>query len=316
MKLDERHLAQLAAVVQHGSVTEGAASLHLTQPAVSRTIAALERRLGEPLFVRGRRPLRPTALGRALAAQGQGILAASRRASETVARHREGLAGLVRLGGTPFFVDALIATMLAGFHRTAPDVRVEQRYGYTGELVRQIRADELDVAVCPVDFVDERSGLAFRELLPGRNVVACGRDHPLVGRRRVAGAELLAHPWIAPPPGSPLFDDLRRMLLALGADEVAVRYAGGSLASVVGYLEASEALAILPHSVVFAHRRGGRITALPFEVEHPPRALGLLSPDAAAASPAVARLLDHLEGEFEALAHLIRRHERAVVWGD
>ena len=67
MKIDERHLVQLAAVVKAGGVTEGAALLGLSQPAISRTIAMLERRLGEPLFVKGRRPLQPTPLGRALA---------------------------------------------------------------------------------------------------------------------------------------------------------------------------------------------------------------------------------------------------------
>ena len=78
MKIDERHLVQLAAVVQAGGVTEGAAMLGLSQPAVSRTLAMLERRLGEPLFLKGRRPLQPTPLGRALADHGQAMLTASR----------------------------------------------------------------------------------------------------------------------------------------------------------------------------------------------------------------------------------------------
>ena len=74
MKLDERHLIQLAAVINAGGVTEGAELLGMTQPAVSRTLALLEKRLGEPLFVKGRRPLRPTPFGRALADHGQAML--------------------------------------------------------------------------------------------------------------------------------------------------------------------------------------------------------------------------------------------------
>ena len=81
MKIDERHLVQLAAVVQMGAVTEAAALLGLSQPAVSRTLSMLEKRLGEPLFLKGRRPLRPTPLGRALADHGQTMLAASRKAA-------------------------------------------------------------------------------------------------------------------------------------------------------------------------------------------------------------------------------------------
>ncbi|MFZ3580659.1 helix-turn-helix domain-containing protein [Loktanella sp. DJP18] len=53
-------MAQLAAVVDAGGVTEGAHLLGMTQPAVSRTLAAMEKRLGERLFLPGRRPLVPT----------------------------------------------------------------------------------------------------------------------------------------------------------------------------------------------------------------------------------------------------------------
>ena len=100
MKIDERHLAQLAAVVQAGGVTEGATMLGLSQPAVSRTLAMLEKRLGEPLFLKGRRPLQPTPLGRALADHGQAILTSARKASTLVEGFRHGRTGLVRIGGT------------------------------------------------------------------------------------------------------------------------------------------------------------------------------------------------------------------------
>ena len=46
MKIDERHLVQLAAVIETGGVTEGAFLLGMTQSAVSRTISMLEKRIG------------------------------------------------------------------------------------------------------------------------------------------------------------------------------------------------------------------------------------------------------------------------------
>lgn len=126
MKIDERHLIQLAAVVKTGGVTEGAALLGMAQPAVSRTLSMLEKRLGEPLFLKGRRPLQPTPLGRALADHGQTMLAASRKASDTIESFRVGKGGTVRIGGTPFFMDALIAGMIAEFQNQHPDVRIDQ----------------------------------------------------------------------------------------------------------------------------------------------------------------------------------------------
>jgi DNA-binding transcriptional LysR family regulator len=315
MKIDERHLIQLAAVVQAGGVTEGAALLGLSQPGVSRTIAMLEKRLGEPLFIKGRRPLQPTPLGRALADHGQAMLAASRKASALVEGFRHGRTGLVRVGGTPFFMDALIAGMIAGFQNAYPEVRVEQSYGYLPELRAAIVADRIDLAICPIDMLDEGSGMQFRELLPGRNVVACRVTHPLLMKRKPNPAELLDYPWIAPPPGSPLLADLRSLVLSLGATETKIRYAGGSLTSAINYMKASDALTILPHSVVFAYRNEKAITALPVNIPHPERALGLLRRTGDLGAPAIEAFAMHILKSFENLRHLIKRHEQSVVWG-
>jgi DNA-binding transcriptional LysR family regulator len=275
----------------------------------------LERRLGEPLFLKGRRPLQPTPLGRALADPGQAMLAASRKASELVDSFRPGQSGVVRVGGTPFFMDALISTMIAEFHNAHPDVRVDQSHGYLPDLRAAILADRIDLAICPVDILEEGSGLSFREILPGRNVVACRTGHPLVARRRIGGGELLNFPWVAPPPGSPLHDDLRSLLLSFGATEIKIRYSGGSLASAVNYLKHTDALAVLPHSVVFAYRNDKSITALPVKVPHPERALGLLRSEAAPRAPATDAFARLVEDSFGKLRLLISRHEQAVIWG-
>lgn len=315
MKIDERHLIQLAAVVQAGGVTEGAALLGLSQPAVSRTLGMLERRLGEDLFVRGRRPLLPTPLGRQLAELGQAMLAASRRASELVDSFRQGRSGQVRLAGTPFFMDALVSDVLASFHNTHPDVRIDQSYGYVAELQALLLAGRIDLAVCPIDILDEGSGLVFEEILPGRNVVACRTTHPLLARRKLRASELLDYPWIAPPPGSPLMADLRSLLLSLGATEIRVRYSGASLTSTMMYLKGTDALTVLPHGVVFAFRKEGSLTALPVTIPHPQRALGLLRAAGAPRAPTVDALARHISASFESLRLLIKRHEQAVVWG-
>jgi DNA-binding transcriptional LysR family regulator len=315
MKLDERHLVQLAAVVQAGGVTEGAAMLGMSQPAVSRTLSQLEKRLGEPLFVRGRRPLVPTPLGRSLADHGQIILSAARAASEAVDSFRRGTSGTVRVGGTPFFTDGLISGMIASFQNAYPDIAVQQSYGYLADLRAMLEADRIDLAICPIDILDEGSGLAFEEVLPGRNVVACRSTHPLLMKRKPKAADLLEYAWIAPPPGSPLRTDLRSILHSLGVTEIKIRYSGGSLASVLNYMTATDALTVLPHSVVFAFRKERPITALPIKIPHPDRALGLLRLSAAPRSPAVDRFARHIVGAFADLSQLIKRHEQAVVWG-
>ncbi|MDM9620518.1 LysR family transcriptional regulator [Rhizobium sp. S96] len=315
MKIDERHLIQLAAVVKTGGVTEGAALLGLAQSAVSRTLSMLERRVGEPLFIKGRRPLQPTSFGLALAEHGFVMLAASRKASDLVESFRIGNSGVVRVGGTPFFMDSLIAGLCAEFQVTHPDVRIDQSYGYFPDLRAGLKADQIDIAICPIDILDEGSGLEFQQILPGRNVIACGVTHPLLLKRKPQPSQLLNYPWVAPPPGSPLLADLRALLLSFGGTEIKVRYSGGSLMGVINYLKVSDALTVMPHSVVFAQRKERSITALPINIPHPERALAILKRVDAPRAPAVEQFANHIRSGFQTLRHLIKRHEEAVIWG-
>ena len=313
MKFEERHLAQLAAVVDAGGVTEGAARLGLSQPAVSRTLSAMEKRLGEPLFEAGRRPLVPTLIARQLAAHGKVILEASRKASETVQSFRRGSAGTVRIAGVPFFMDAFIGRMIGEFQRREPDIRVDQSYGHVPELQAGITSHQLDLAICPLGLVDSGSGVEFAELLPGRNIIAARTGHPLTKSTRIEPRDLLPWPWIAPLPGSPLLADLHGILLSIGITEIAIRYSGGSLLSVLNYLEETEALTVLPHSVVFAARRSRAITALPVRFPQADRSLGILRLSRATRLPAAEKLAAHIQAGFAALRPAIQRHERSAL---
>lgn len=69
-----RALECLVAVLEFGSVTEAAARLHLSQPALSHQIAALERELGTPVLQRLPRGVRATAAGRAIATDRKSVV--------------------------------------------------------------------------------------------------------------------------------------------------------------------------------------------------------------------------------------------------
>src|SRR4051794_41854815 len=95
--LDLGRVATLQAVLAHGSFSAAAAQLHLTQPAVSRQVAQLERSLGTVLVRRTRQGVLPTEAGRVLLAHAELIAAQVERAE---AELRE-LRGLSRGAGRP-----------------------------------------------------------------------------------------------------------------------------------------------------------------------------------------------------------------------
>jgi DNA-binding transcriptional LysR family regulator len=315
MKLDERHLVQLAAVVDAGGVTEGAASMGISQPALSRTLALLEKRIGEPLFVPGRRPLQPTAIGRQLAVHGRAILTSSRKASETVASFRDGTQGLVRLAGVPFFMDAVISGFVASFQMKEPDIQVFQSYGHYNDLVAQLVANEIDVAVTPTGAHEISADLVFEPLIAARNVVACSTQHPLLAKAEFSRQDFVRFAWVAPLPGSPLMLDLTNILMTLGIGELAIRYSGGSLHSVINYLAASQSLAIMPLSVVHSLPTQLHITALPLDIPQPQRMIGLIYRRLSANDPVNRKFFGHLRSNMGNLSRIVAKRDASATWG-
>lgn len=314
MKIDPRHLEILAAIVDEGGLTEGAEALGKSQPSVSRTLSQLEARIGQPLFKPGRRPLQPTELGTALAEQGRSILKADKTASDIVDRYRLGQSGLVRVGGTPIFMDGVISSMIAAFQQSCPDVRVDQSYGYADDLIERLGNRTLDMAIVPLQSERVPEHLTFQPILAGLNVIACREGHPLTRRKLVTPADLAEYPWIAPPETSPLYKDLRRALDTIGADDFKISFSGGSLASVISVLVGSDSLTVLPFSVVFLMRPAGTVAALSLRIEHPNRSLGLLYASDAMHSPAVTRFHSFIANEFEALGRRITKHQTDRIW--
>jgi DNA-binding transcriptional LysR family regulator len=314
MKLDERHLVQLAAVVDAGSVTEGAAMLGASQPAVSRTLAMLEKRIGEPLFAPGRKPLQPTAIGRELAIHGRAILAASRKASETTASFRRGASGRVRLAGVPFFMDAVVSGIVASFQMKEPDVQIAQSYGHYNDLVIELTANEIDLAVTPAGTHEISADLTFEPLIAARNVIACSMHHPLLAKQKLSREDFLRFAWVAPLPGSPLMLDLTNILMTLGIGELAIRYSGGSLHSVVNYLAASQALAIMPLSVVHSLPAELQIAALPLGIPQPERMIGVIYRRSSANDPVNRKFFGHVRANMQNLSRVVAKRDAAIAW--
>ena len=314
MKIDPRQLEILAAIVDSGGLTDGAALLAKSQPSLSRSVALLEARLGARLFHPGKRPLQPTDLGARLAEEGRRILQASAAAADAVQSYRAGRAGAVRVGGSPVFMDGVIIPMIASFQMQNPDVRIEQSYGYAEDLSERLLNGALDFAICPLRGAEQARGLQFDPILPGRNVIACREGHPLAKVNALTQEDLLKYPWIAPPAGSPLFADLQRVLIDVGAARAKISYSGGSLSAVLEILSGSDGLTVLPYAVVFTQRRQFRVRPLSIRIEHPDRRLGLLYVNDSSLSPSARRMRAFVAAQFETLAATILHQERQSLW--
>ncbi|MEK9521490.1 LysR family transcriptional regulator [Streptomyces sp. NPDC087908] len=178
MSIELRHLRCFLAIAEESSLTRAAARLHLTQPAVSRTLAALEQHLGTRLVDRSTHHLALTAEGRAFQDRAAAALAAFEAAVDPARlRHRP-----LRLGHAWSAFGRYTTPLLRRWQREHPEtplelLRIDDR---TAGLTR----GEVDAAL--LRGAVDAPGLATEELTTEERVAAVPADSPLAERPRLA----------------------------------------------------------------------------------------------------------------------------------
>jgi LysR family transcriptional regulator, cyn operon transcriptional activator len=145
-----RHLRAFATIVGAGGFARAAERLHVSQPALSRQIHALELELGISLFDRVGRGVRLTSQGEDLLTHSRRLLTELGSLSERARALKAGQAGLLRVGATPQVIESLLADFLAGYERRHPLVEVElKEAGGGAQLGSLLDSGEIEVAIMP-----------------------------------------------------------------------------------------------------------------------------------------------------------------------
>ncbi|MFE0653440.1 LysR family transcriptional regulator [Streptomyces sp. NPDC059534] len=182
MSIELRHLRCFLAIAEESSLTRAAVRLHLTQPAVSRTLAALEQHLGARLVDRSTHHLALTAEGRAFQERAAAALAAFEAAVDPARlRHRP-----LRLGHAWSAFGPYTTPLLRRWQREHPEtplelLRIDDR---TAGLAR----GEVDAAL--LRGAVDAPGLVTEELASEERVAALPADSPLADRPRLALGDL------------------------------------------------------------------------------------------------------------------------------
>jgi DNA-binding transcriptional LysR family regulator len=246
------HLETFTAVYRTGTLTAAAATVHLSQPAVSQHLKALEAELGRPLFVRLARGVTPTPLAHALAGEVAGPLGSL---AVTAASFRKGASTLratVVIGGPADCLSANVIPALVPM--TSSGLRVRAEVGLTRPLLVRLADGEFDfvIATTPTKQKGVSTQTFFDETMV---LVANPRIADTADRRFLANGDPsgLAHiPLVAfderlpliqrfwrtvfsghtPPAPSIVLNDLRGLVTAL--------VVGGGIGVIPSYLARKE----------------------------------------------------------------------------
>lgn len=181
-------------VARQQGFTRAGRTLRLGQPAVSKTVKALEDELGTRLLLRERRRVRLTDAGRVVLERAQAVLDALRVLEEEVVELSELRRGRLRLGMPPIVGMAFLPPLLAEFHKAHPAIALEIREEGSHQIEALVMGRDLDVGAVVLP-TDERAfgtlPLARDEL---RAVLHPG--HPLARRRSLALRQLADTPFV------------------------------------------------------------------------------------------------------------------------
>ena len=186
--------------MRHGSFSKAAQSLYLTQPAVSRQVAKLEREVGVPLLERTPSGPRLTDAGRVAVDRAEAIaghLAAAEAELEAIATLS---AGRLRLSAFPTVASTLGLEAIRTFRKRYPDVELSFLEAGTRAGLQRLRAGDVDLALAfrergrpaPADW----DGLHADHLLVDPLYVALAKDHPLAKKEAIRLRELRDEGWI------------------------------------------------------------------------------------------------------------------------
>ncbi len=202
-----RHLLSLA---RTGSFSQSAAAMFLTQPALSRSIRALEGELGQPLFDRIGRTSELTPFGREAVERARELVLAADDLRDRGRLAADGQHGTLRIGMGSGPGAMLMTPLLLKMAQERPQLHVEVARAGTELLVQGLRERTLDALIVDARSLRPAPDLVAQALHDMRGAFMVRRGHPLTRRRGAVGFDALLHYPLA---STPLSDEVARVLV-------------------------------------------------------------------------------------------------------
>lgn len=208
--LDSR-LRYLVAVAGAGSFTAGAEAMGVTQSAVTKSVADLEKQVGYPIFTRTARGVVLTERGSYFAERAGMLLNDAQDLLSPDAHRADRYAGVLRIGVGPASLEWVLVDVLTRLRRQHPGMRFEVSGSSFDRVIQQVRSGAIDVAIGLDSALADWPDLVRQVFgsLHARPFVRAG--HPLAAATSVVGADLANYEFISPSISRPYGEIIRSL---------------------------------------------------------------------------------------------------------
>ena len=215
----DTRLTHVAAVARAGSFTAAAGIAGVTQSAITRSIADLEREIGYSIFERTSRGAILTEKGRDFAERAQRLVEDTRDLLQRPRESGDIYAGTLRIGVCPASLEFLLIEPLAQLLKKHPSIRLDVAGGTFQRTVQLLRSGGVDIAVgfeaAFAEWPDLRCQRIFND---GRGILFVRRGHPILEARRPTLKTLAKHAFVSPSDSRPYGAVIRALYEDQGID--------------------------------------------------------------------------------------------------
>jgi DNA-binding transcriptional LysR family regulator len=207
--LDPR-LNHAVAVARMASFTKAAALIGVTQSAITKSVADLEKQLGYSLFYRTAKGALTTNEGREFVQRAARLLEEARELLNAAAK-KDPYADVLRIGVCPASLEWLLVEPLAALLRDHPDIRFEVVGGKFETIILQLRSGAVDVAIgFDAAFVDWKDVIR-QPITPFEATMFVRKDHPLLALEQLTVSDLAKYPMVSPSDSRPYGETIRNI---------------------------------------------------------------------------------------------------------
>ncbi len=269
-------LRHFIAVAEHGSIGVAASILHISQPALTRSIQRLEKEADGALFERGHRGVQLTARGEVLLPYLKAMVTEADRATEQLQAVRGERQSKIKLGVSPNLARYICPDIIVDFVREFPNSNITTITGTGEELLSRLTAADLDLAISvawgtTMDMaLAKNTELALETLAELTVGVFMPASHPLAGQPGVELEELAQARW-AVPHGLSISYVFQDIFIKQDLPPPAQIINSSSIDHMLELCERLDLLLIIPQHVAADEVRQGRLLSLscpPLEIRY------------------------------------------------
>ncbi|MFC5703448.1 LysR family transcriptional regulator [Cohnella faecalis] len=245
MALNVHQLHIFYTVAERGTFSAAAQALHMTQPAVTMQVQALEERFGTKLLNRSTKKLMLTEAGHCLLPQARKAVELMRDTDTLMAKFVEDLKGRLKFGASLTIGEYVLPPMLGAFLRRYPDVSVSMKVMNTTDIIDAIGSQGLDFGL--IEAPCDEPGFHTEPVMNDELVLVASAEHPFAAREEVELAEVIAQPLVLREQGSGTRQVMEDELLRHGVHGDSLRVVSdfGSTGAIKSAVEAGLGLSVL-----------------------------------------------------------------------